>query len=247
MESSVERITWKRIGQEILAQLQLEKGLLFTVRDLLVRPGQAIRSVLFSENRSLYVKPVGFLIFTAALATFSLLQFGDVDSYFSESFREGFEYGYTSAGGEEPDEEVMDEVAREAQLKISYITVKYFNLLIILNLPIFAFFTWLFFRKEGFFYTEHLVLNIYLIGMQNILFIPVGPFIYTSSALNLLASILGFGYLFYAYFRIFKSYSSGRRILNSIFCIACGTLGYLIAFTGGAILAVRFLPIELPA
>ncbi len=246
MESSVERITWKRIGQEIMAQLQLEKGLFFTIRDLLVRPGQAIRSILFSQERNRYVKPVGFLILSAALAAFFFLEFSDVDSYFKEAFREGFEAGYGASDEGELDEKTRDEVAREAQ-KINYVSTKYFNLLILLNLPVYAFFTWLFFRKEGFFYTEHIVLNMYLIGIQNLFFVPIAPYVYSVKTLNILYLVVSFGYQFFFYYRLFTRYPSGRRILNSLLSFAFGTLGYVLVLFVGAILVILFLPVNLPS
>lgn len=65
---TVKRVDGHYIVHEIQHILHFEKGIFYTVRELLVRPGQNIRAFL-TENRSRLVKPVIFIIVTSLLYT----------------------------------------------------------------------------------------------------------------------------------------------------------------------------------
>src|SRR5699024_1855163 len=64
--SGLKRIDRKYISDEISALLNLEKGFLFTLKYLLIRPGKSVREFLF-EDRKKYAKPLVFLILMAVV------------------------------------------------------------------------------------------------------------------------------------------------------------------------------------
>lgn len=66
--TSLKRIDGKYIIHEIEHVLHFERGILYTVRELVTNPGQNIRNYL-SENRSRLVKPVIFIILTSLIYT----------------------------------------------------------------------------------------------------------------------------------------------------------------------------------
>ncbi len=66
----LERIDKKYIAREIQAIVNVEKGLLFTVKNLLIKPGATVRDYLFYDRKK-YMKPLLFLIFSSIV--FSLL------------------------------------------------------------------------------------------------------------------------------------------------------------------------------
>jgi hypothetical protein len=66
----LKRIDAQYIVHEIQHLLHLEKGFLYTIRELLLKPGKTIRTFLL-EDRTKCVKPVIFLIFSAVI--FSLI------------------------------------------------------------------------------------------------------------------------------------------------------------------------------
>ena len=89
----LKRINSSYIIHEIQHLLHLESGFLFTIKQLLFKPGKLVRDFIF-EDRSKATKPVIFLIFSAALFTlifhffhieyefFSLNQkIGNIDQY----------------------------------------------------------------------------------------------------------------------------------------------------------------------
>jgi Protein of unknown function (DUF3667). len=67
--SVLKRIDGHYIIHEIEHVLHFERGILFTIRELLVNPGQNIRNYI-SENRRRLVKPVLFIILSSLIYSF---------------------------------------------------------------------------------------------------------------------------------------------------------------------------------
>lgn len=68
-KKEIKRIDGKYISHEIQHLLHFDKGFPFTLKELLTRPGKAVREYL-RENREKYVKPIVFLVFSAVIYTF---------------------------------------------------------------------------------------------------------------------------------------------------------------------------------
>ncbi len=64
--ASLKRIDGHYIIHEIEHVLHFERGILYTIKELLTKPGQSIRKYL-SENRSRLVKPIIFIIITSLI------------------------------------------------------------------------------------------------------------------------------------------------------------------------------------
>lgn len=75
-KSNLKRIDRHYISHEIEHVLHLDRGFFYTVRELLLRPGKAVREFLFEDRKKL-VKPVLFLIISAILFTL-LVHFYDL-------------------------------------------------------------------------------------------------------------------------------------------------------------------------
>jgi len=76
----LKRIDGSYIWHEIVHVLHFEKGIFYTVRELLVNPGQNIRSFI-STDRSRLVKPVIFIIITSLIYTITSHFFHNQDSF----------------------------------------------------------------------------------------------------------------------------------------------------------------------
>jgi hypothetical protein len=63
---ALKRIDTHYIAHEIEHLLHFERGILHTIKELCIRPGQTIRKYI-SENRSRLVKPIVFIIITRPL------------------------------------------------------------------------------------------------------------------------------------------------------------------------------------
>ena len=81
------RIDIKYIIQEIGSVLSFKKGILFTIKELLIRPGQSVRSFIL-EDRQRLVKPIIFVIFCSFIYTIlqQLLHFED--AYLENAYNE---------------------------------------------------------------------------------------------------------------------------------------------------------------
>ena len=66
--ANLKRIDKHYIIHEIEHLLHFEKGFLYTVKELFVRPGLAIKTYI-NENRTKLIKPIPFLIFTSLIYT----------------------------------------------------------------------------------------------------------------------------------------------------------------------------------
>ncbi len=66
--ANLKRIDKKYITHEIEHILHVERGLLYTIRELSIHPGQSIRHYLF-ENRNRLVKPILFIIIASLIYT----------------------------------------------------------------------------------------------------------------------------------------------------------------------------------
>lgn len=62
------RIDAQYINHEIQHVLHVEKGILFTIKEMLFKPGQGIRTYI-SGNRNRYMKPLPFLVITSLIYT----------------------------------------------------------------------------------------------------------------------------------------------------------------------------------
>ena len=66
--ATLKRIDKHYISHEIQHLLHFEKGVFYTAKELLTRPGNSIRDFI-NENRSKHMKPVAFLILTSLVYT----------------------------------------------------------------------------------------------------------------------------------------------------------------------------------
>ncbi len=65
---NIKRVDSNYILHEIQHVLHFEKGILYTIKELLIRPGQNIKEFI-SDNRSRLVKPILFIIITSLIYT----------------------------------------------------------------------------------------------------------------------------------------------------------------------------------
>ena len=78
--ATLKRINGHYIVEEISSEFHLEKGLLYTIWELLIHPGQNIRRFI-TQDRSRLIKPVLFIITTSLIYTLINHFFGIEDGY----------------------------------------------------------------------------------------------------------------------------------------------------------------------
>ncbi len=199
-----ERITMRTIWQGILDGLSLERGLIGTTITLTKRPGQAIRNYLL-EDRTRLMPPFRYLLFMVALGTFITVQhFNSKNSWLNE-FQQGVEKGYNAESNATAD--LKKQQFLQAYMEnTTYIFNNYFNLFILLGVPISALATMWFFRRR-FNYAEHLVINSYLTGYLTVIYILLFPILLFSdfTVLSGVYFVVTFAYGIVVYKNVYQS------------------------------------------
>lgn len=175
--TNLKRIDGKYIIHEIEHVLHFERGILYTIRELITNPGQNIQNYL-SENRSRLIKPIIFIILTSLIYSLTISIFHIED-------------GYVKFEG--------DETKLTTQIKITkWIQSHYGYSNLIMGIFI-AFWTKLFFKKHKLNFFEVLILLCFVMGMGMLIF-SVFAFLQGLTNLNLMniGGIVGIGYCTWA-------------------------------------------------
>lgn len=138
----LKRIDSHYIIHEITHVLHFEKGILYTVKELLMRPGKSVREFI-SDNRNRLVKPVIFLIVSSLIYSVTA-HFFHIESYMN--FESNEEASVTSA-----------------MFKWGDAHAGYANLIMSLFI---AFWIRLFFHKKGYNLYEILILLCFVTGIS---------------------------------------------------------------------------------
>lgn len=212
---SLPRIDGRYILQEIEHVLEFERGIFYTIRELVSNPGQNIRKYL-AEDRSRLVKPVVFIIITSLLYTFCNHLFH-------------FEDGYIKYG----------DVKRSATTEIfAWVQANYGYANIIMGIFI-ALWTTLLFRRYHYNFYEVLILLCFVIGMNMLVYTVFGVIQgLTNISMMRGAGIVGIIYTTWAVGHFFD----GTKLLNyakALFAYIAGMLTFtLTAMLLGKIIEV---------
>ncbi len=143
-DSEVDKINAKYIIKEILHSIfELDKGFFYTVKELFRRPGHSIRDYLQGKRKNHY-KPILFVIITATIYLLSTLITGE------KTFLGDFLYGAISGFNDKEFKPVSNALTWGAN-NYTYITL--------ILMPFFSFASFVSFRKAGYNYFEHLIIN----------------------------------------------------------------------------------------
>lgn len=140
------RIDGRYILHEIEHVLHFDRGILYTIRELLIRPGENIRNFI-SENRSRLVKPVIFIIVTSLIYTLVNHFFHIEESYMKMESGKGVK---------------LDAINDWIQSHYGYSNM-------IMGAFI-AFWLKIFFRKYDYNFFEILILLCFILGMEMLMF-----------------------------------------------------------------------------
>ena len=144
--TKIKRIDGYYIAHEIGQILNFERGILFTVRELLIKPGENIKNFI-SENRNRLVKPIIFIIITSLI--YSLI---------NHLFH--IEDGYIKF--DETKQSTTGHIFKWVQNNYGYANI-------IMGIFI-AFWTKLFFRKYNYNFFEILILLCFVMGIGMLIY-----------------------------------------------------------------------------
>lgn len=196
--AELKRIDGHYIIHEIEHILHFEKGILYTIKELLIRPGKSVRRFI-SDDRNRLVKPIIFIVITSLVYTL-------INHFFH------IEEGYVK----------IDEVKQSTTgIIIKWVQDHYGYSNIIMGIFI-AFWAKIFFRKYNYNFFEILILLCFIMGM-GMLFLSVFAIFLGLTHIDLMqaAGILSLIYCTWAigqffdkkkignYFKAFAAYSLG--------------------------------------
>jgi len=214
-----QRITAKGLISDVAENvLGWDNKYFFTIKTLLSKPGVLLREYL-EGTRKKYVNPFTFLVIGMTLAIFTF-------NFFDEQFIEAnkgaqkaqMEWMAEKFGGINNSEEFQAEQLETSEKQIRFL-LKYFNIFIVLLLPIYSFLAFIVYRKP-YNYGEHIVINSFIQGLSfisiSILFLislVTHPLLYGLNSLLLLI------FYAYAYGKLYKL-SVGQSIKKVFIFIA---------------------------
>ncbi|HTN45959.1 MAG TPA: DUF3667 domain-containing protein [Flavipsychrobacter sp.] len=209
----LKRISGHYILHEVEHVLHLEKGIFYTIRELLIRPGESIRHFV-RENRNRLVKPIIFVIVTSLVYTL-------VNHYFH------IEDGYVKFGAVKKS---------TAGLIFHWVQGHYGYANIIMGVFI-AVWLKIFFRKYDYNFFEILILLCFVMGMGMLFFAVFAIFQgLTHADLMQLAGYVGIAYCTWAIGQFFDK----KKPVNYVKAFASYMLG-MISFGLSAFLLGTFI------
>jgi hypothetical protein len=203
-KADTHRLTVKHFAHEFFhAFTHTDKGILFLMKELILRPGRTIRD--YNEGRrKKYFNPITFLLIASALQLFATKK-----THIFEHYMTSLEVVTSQlAPNKQVGEEIRKSVKQQTEKPLAF-TMEYSKLLTFLFIPILGFFTWLLFKKSGFNYAENLVLNVMISAELSILFLAlcVVPFLIMPSLVILwmtLFMLINWVYSIIVYKRFFQ-------------------------------------------
>ena len=242
------RITYRHLFEEFLDVINFERGFLYTIKRFILNPREAIEEYFYTD-RLKHANPIRFLIFSTAIYAF--LQLSMMGS-FGESVIEGFKGGFDlnnprfraeyydvesvdnlvdkSAKFHELEETIKEETEKATDVFAGAMDFiyKHSDILTFTMVPIYSFFTFLFYRKARFNFPEHLVVNSYMTSIQNTFAIIMMPIaLYDYFLMTVLVSIPYFIFIIYYWVSMFKA-NSGGGVIKAMLAVI---LSYVTYFT----------------
>lgn len=206
--ATVSRINYNTFLTDFVASVfQIQKGFLFTLIELLIRPNTAIKNYLQGKRKP-YFKPIAF-VFLLSTVYYVMAKWVGFETYLGD-FLLGLNRGIES---DEPDK-ISESLTHIVKWCID--NFAFTNLMLV---PVFSLSTYLFFRRSQYNYFEIIVLNSYITGIQTLAYI-LGTFLqifFREDIIVLVSFGFNITYLLSVYIRFFDRSSGVIVIIKSIF------------------------------
>lgn len=212
--AQLKRINGHYIIHEIEHVLHFERGILYTIKELLINPGSCIRNFI-SKSRSRLVKPIIFIIITSLIYTLINNFFHIEDTYIKQ---DGI-----------PTDSTYFKILNWMQTHYGYMNI--------ISAAFIALWLKIFFKKYDYNFFELIIMLCFILGITMLIFAIFG-LITGLTGINLfaVAGILGFVYAIYGIGNFYKkgkvsSYlkASGSYVLGFItMFLAVGIIGFVV-------------------
>ncbi len=197
-------INWHYLWHDIQHGIfHVDSGILFTIKELLLRPGTTIRNFI-EGKRVPYFKPVAMIFVLATV-------YGLLFHYFHIEIP-------VTAQSENAE-------LQKATTNVNNWISGHFALSTLLLIPLNALSSYLAFRKSGYNYVEHGIINLYTGALKVVINLIMFPLLYFCNHTPQMGKILVLSLLIdilltsYVYFGFFKGFNPANRILRIILSI----------------------------
>lgn len=227
------RLNWHYIQDEIkYTVLHVNKGLLYTIKQLFTRPGHTVREFL-EGKRVQHYKPI-LLLFVLAGINGLLFHFFPAEEFILNN---------------NPTNQLSATKQVEFTKKYMDWLSKNYTLFELILLPIYAFCSWLAFKKYGYNYIENIIINCFAtsqrlmigIALFPIQYFMVGtPYFFVFSFLTVVPSI---GYTAWLIIQLYKNQDLGWVILRMLLFVFNIFLCFILLMIACIILATYLVKI----
>ena len=157
-KAETHRLSLHEIGHDALHHLtHADKSIINLLRQLAVRPGVVAREYV-AGKRVKYFKPVNFFLIVGGILVFMTTYFHLANDTAIRKIKQA------ATHAKDPVEQKQLYAQVERTTTATHYMSKYANVMNMLVTPLFAFILWLFYRKAGYSFIEHLVANLYIIS-----------------------------------------------------------------------------------
>lgn len=224
------RFSLPHIGHELFhAFTHADKGVLYLLKELTVRPGVVARGYILEGKRKKYFNPFTFLLLVLGFAVF-------VNSYFEPYGKSQSPTNQPKLNGQTPAKPIDPAIIQRRDAVYTVLNKKA-NIIAFVALPLFTLVFWLFFLRTGINYAEHLVANIFFAGyfqlFASLLTVILGLFGIRTSTISEQQLFFQFFYLPIAYYQ-FINYQKPVKFLLALLASVLA-LGVWILFSSQAI------------
>ncbi|MFT6166931.1 MAG: hypothetical protein ACJASF_001625 [Vicingaceae bacterium] len=207
----------------------LEKGFFFTIKELTVNTSEMLTKY-FKRATVAYMHPFRFAFLMATISALVTILSGAFDSSFIMEFIVGWN-NYEPAN--EPSSAEI-----ETGIEVLETVKKYFAFILLVNIPFYAFASFLIYFRRKLNFTEHLILNCYALGFSLLVGLPLffltlanyGLEYYSLS--NTIVTILSYAFIYHKFFK--------ENYFSSLFKVVLQYLVVIIIIAALAVIGAMF-------
>lgn len=202
--SNVQKINLSYLVDEISnSVLQVNRGILFTIKELFIRPGHSIREFLEGKRKQ-HFKPLAFVLLVSTVYVL-LTYFTGTKTFLGDTIT-GISEAISSKG---------QELSKSVKI-LNWLANNYAYSTLLL-LPIFSFASYLSFKKAKYNYFEHLILNFYITGQQIVIYLIFTFLFYAINSESYLLQGLPFIFSLLFTFFVFIQFFKSQKLVTKIF------------------------------
>lgn len=220
------RLNWHYLQDELkYTFLHINKGFLYTAKQLFIRPGDTVREFL-EGKRVQHYKPI-LLLFVLAGLNGLLMHFLPVEEFI---YKQG----------------TNEEAARQLKIGKNFYDwlTKNYALYELVVLPFYALCSWLAFKKFGYNYIENIIINCFATSqrlMIGILLFPLQYFLKNTPyfiTVSFLTVIPTFGYTIWMIIQLYKSQNKTSVFLRMLLFVFNLSLFFILLLIIGVVVMV---------